>query len=239
MALAFHQTECVCYKIVCIRALEPDGDLFQIQVYSSDTRTWKICVESFSAQISKYEYPVYCNGAVYWAPDYRSTSSNFLYLKLDDEQLKMLPLPVEMMPYERSIMYFGESRGHLHLIFNTDGEEHILRVNVYEMLKDRSGWLVKYRVQLDGLLHDFPCLVSQYQILDDFGEVEYPHQNDFDVVDVVRGKEEDDTFVVLSSNRKMIRYNVHKKSFKELYRCENYNLHLSGFHRYIETLSSV
>ncbi|XP_076950233.1 F-box protein At5g07610-like [Bidens hawaiensis] len=169
MALAFHQTECVCYKVVCIRALEPDGDLFQIQVYSSDTRTWKICVESFSTQISKYEYPVYFNGAVYWAPDYHS-GGNFVCFKLDVEELQMLPLPVEMMPYERSIMYFGESRGHLHLIFDTDGEEHILRVKVYVMLKDRSGWLVKYRVQLNGLLRDFPCIVSQYQILDDFGK---------------------------------------------------------------------
>ncbi|XP_076926720.1 F-box protein At5g07610-like [Bidens hawaiensis] len=204
MALAFHQTECVCYKVVCIRALELDGDLFQIQVYSSDTRTWKICVESFSAQISKYDYPVYFNGAVYWAPDYHS-GGNFVCFKLDAEQLQMLPLLVEMMPYETRSL----------------------------------GWLVKYRVQLNGLLRDFPYLVTQYQILGDFGEMEYPHQNDFDVVDVVRGKEDEDTFLVLSSNGKIIRYNVHDKSVKELYRCNSIYMRLTGFHRYIETLSSV
>ncbi|XP_076928919.1 F-box protein At5g07610-like [Bidens hawaiensis] len=135
MALAFHPTHCVHYKVVSVCRLKPRKNMFQIQVYSSDTRTWKICVESFSAQkISKYRDPVYCNGAVYWAPEY-CTGSNFVCFKLDAEQLQMLPLPVEKMSYGTSILYFGESRGHLHLIVNTTGKYVF---NVYEMPTDHS-----------------------------------------------------------------------------------------------------
>ncbi|XP_076906696.1 F-box protein At5g07610-like [Bidens hawaiensis] len=47
-ALAFHQnqTGCVHYKVVCIRSFEPRGNTFQIQIYSSETRKWKICTET-------------------------------------------------------------------------------------------------------------------------------------------------------------------------------------------------
>ncbi|XP_076926722.1 F-box protein At5g07610-like [Bidens hawaiensis] len=232
MALAFDQKH---YKVVCILGLDPSKDFCQIQVYSSNTRKWKICINFFYAPRAIFDNPVYWNGTVYWASSYQN---NLWYFKLDAEQSQMLPLPVEMMSYETNIMYFGESRGHLHLIFHTDGEEYVLQVNVYEMLMDHSGWLVKYRVQLYELLRDFPCLLLYYKTPRYFWGTGHPYQNDFQVVDVVRGKEEEDTFLVLVTPGKMIRYNVYKKSFKELYRCDNYNLHLSSFHRYIETLSS-
>ncbi|XP_076934876.1 F-box protein At5g07610-like [Bidens hawaiensis] len=216
-------------------ALEPDGGLFQIQVYSSETRTWKICMEIFSEQVSDFYPPVYCNGAVHWALDYHS-GGNFLYFKLEVEQLQMLPLPVKMS-YETTTMYFGESLGHLHLIFHTEYED-VLRMNVYEMLMDHSGWLVKYRVQLDERLDDFPSLILKYWRAGDFGEEEYPFQNDFQVVDLVRSKEEQDTFLVLLTAGKLTRYNFHDKSFKKLYSYNNRSLRLLNMHRYIETLSS-
>ncbi|XP_076950231.1 F-box protein At5g07610-like [Bidens hawaiensis] len=234
MALAFDQKH---YKVVCILGLDPSKEFCQIQVYSSNTRKWKICINFFYAPKAIFDNPVYWNGTVYWAS---SCQNNLWYFKLDAEQLQMLPLPVEMMSYETNIMYFGELRGHLHLIFHTDGEEYVLQVNVYEMLMDHSGWIVKYRVQLYELLRDFPCVRLHYKTPGDgdFWGMGHLYQNGFQVVDVVRGKEEEDTFLVLVTRGKMIRYNVHTKSFKELYRCDNYNLHLSSFHRYIETLSS-
>ncbi|KAD4982819.1 hypothetical protein E3N88_19490 [Mikania micrantha] len=57
MGLAFHQTDCVHYKVVCIRCIKPDDVEFQIQIYSSDTRKWNISVESFSAH-----RPLLCKG---------------------------------------------------------------------------------------------------------------------------------------------------------------------------------
>ncbi|XP_076950228.1 F-box protein At5g07610-like [Bidens hawaiensis] len=183
MALAFHPTQCVHYKVVCVRQLPTGGGLFQIQIYSSDTRKWKISIESFSAPKSIFLRPVYWNRAIYWPPYYGTR--DYFYFKIDVEQLLTFPVPEELVDDE-VLMYFGESRGHLHSILPTKRVENSLVV--YEMLMDCSGWFVKYQVQLDKLLTAFPTPVYQYSY--NFDVV--------DVVDVVRGKEEEDAFLVVS-----------------------------------------
>ncbi|KAJ0682911.1 putative F-box domain-containing protein [Helianthus annuus] len=228
MGLAFHQTDCVHYKLVCIRELDTRGELFQIQIYSSDTRKWKISIESFPTWIASYSHGVYWNGAVYWAPAYGTFSP--LYFKLDVEQLQTLPLPVQMNPSETRFgeMYFGESRGHLHLIVS---KRDSLRLNVYEMLSDHSGWFIRYQLELDELPGAFPeinIFFDQYEL---------------QVIDVVRGEEEEDTFLVLVTPFKMITYKAHAKSFKEIFTLTNsfpFHFHdgYSRFHRYTETLAS-
>uniref|UniRef100_A0A251S6R9 Putative F-box domain-containing protein n=1 Tax=Helianthus annuus TaxID=4232 RepID=A0A251S6R9_HELAN len=202
MGLAFHRTDCVHYKLVCIRSLESDDDddveLFQIQIYSSDTREWRICPVTFRTDCPVFDMGVYWNGAIHWAPSYR----NHLYFKIDAEQLQTLPSPVEMTIFQTLTMYFGESRGHLHLTVLVDSDETGLHLNVYEMLGDHSGWFVKYQLQLHEIWGAFPEMThSSY---------------DFDVVDVVRGVKEEDTFIVLRIHGKLTRYNVHGKSFKQM-----------------------
>ncbi|XP_076954514.1 F-box protein At5g07610-like, partial [Bidens hawaiensis] len=230
MAMAFHQTECVHYKLVSVIALDPSARLLQIHVYSSDTGKWKICIEYFSAHISEFHHPVYWNGAVHWAPYY--LDNNFFNFKLDVEELQMLPVPEELVSAELSTMYFGESGGHLHLISETNREDRISNVNVYEMLRDRSGWFVKYRVKFNEL-------------------PDFPEMFDYDsrVVDVVRGKEENETFLVLVTPGRVTRYNVHDKSFNPIYSLTDNDFYddtsrhefyaeTSSCHRYIEALSS-
>ncbi|XP_076950308.1 F-box protein At5g07610-like [Bidens hawaiensis] len=221
MALALHQTECVHYKVVCVYYLKLRKNMFQIQVYSSETRKWKICIESIFAHPCEFYHPVYWNGAVHWAPGY--LDNNFLYFKLDVEELQMLPVPEELVSAELSTMYFGESRGHLHLISETNRKDGISSLNVYEMLRDRSGWFIKYRVPFD----DLPG--SLYKVTYESG-----------VLDVVRGKEEEETFLVVVTPGKVTRYNVHDKSFNEIYSLTDDDdfYQRSSFHRYIETLSS-
>ncbi|KAJ0837536.1 hypothetical protein HanRHA438_Chr16g0779241 [Helianthus annuus] len=69
MGLAYHQTDCPHYKVVCVHRLEPGVDLFQIQVYSSDTKKWEISCESFCiGKPALFGHGVYWNRAVYWAP---------------------------------------------------------------------------------------------------------------------------------------------------------------------------
>ncbi|KAJ0837549.1 hypothetical protein HanRHA438_Chr16g0779411 [Helianthus annuus] len=124
----------------------------------------------------------------------------------------MLPLPVGFISLEIVTMYFGESRGHLHFIPYKNPQENILRLNVYEMFSDYSGWFVKYQVELDTLRAE--------------------------VIDVVRGEEED-TFLVLKSPEKMTTYNVHDKSFKHIFSFTGCSYKgISKCHRYTETLSS-
>ncbi|KAM0048076.1 putative F-box associated interaction domain, F-box-like domain superfamily [Helianthus debilis subsp. tardiflorus] len=166
MGLAFHRTDCVHYKLVCIRSLESDDEeeLFQIQIYSSDTREWRICPVTFRMDCPVFDMGVYWNGAIHWAPSYR----NHLYFKTEAEQLQTLPLPLEMAASKssRTTMYFGESRGHLHLIVDVDYPETSLNsLNVYEMLSDHSGWFVKYQVHLPELWDAFPKMTSNINYL--------------------------------------------------------------------------
>ncbi|KAF5798478.1 putative F-box domain-containing protein [Helianthus annuus] len=67
MGLAFHRTDCVHYKLVCICSLESDDDveLFQIQIYSSDTGEWKICPVTFRTDCPVFDMGVDCNGAIH------------------------------------------------------------------------------------------------------------------------------------------------------------------------------
>ncbi|KAL9992147.1 putative F-box domain-containing protein [Helianthus debilis subsp. tardiflorus] len=222
MGLAYHQTDCVHYKVVCIRSLEPDDrDLFQIQIYSSDTREWKISIETFSVPSHIFQQGVYWNGAVYWVTEYYK----YLYFKLDAEKLQTLPLPRSSQILLKT--YFGESGGRLHLIAYKNHQDYRLHLNVYEMFSDHSSWFVKYQVVLNALPRAFPDIISRYGF-----------SYDFKVIDVVRGEEED-TFVVLKIREKIIKYNVHEKSFKHIYSLPRPNcFHENSFHRYTETLSS-
>ncbi|KAM0048071.1 hypothetical protein Hdeb2414_s0008g00270251 [Helianthus debilis subsp. tardiflorus] len=81
-------------------------------------------------------------------------------------------------------------------------------LNVHEMLSDHSGWFVKYQVDLLELKSAFPEMINA--------------RFDFIVVDVIRGEKEEDTFVLLLliHSKMIIRYNVHDKSFKQLF-CRN------------------
>ncbi|XP_076945981.1 F-box protein At5g07610-like [Bidens hawaiensis] len=199
MGLAFHQTDRVHYKLVCVLGLKRNTDLHQIQIYSSETRKWKIAVESFSACGRVFKNGVYLNGAVYWAP----IDGHYSCFKIDDEKLHMLSLPEELIPFNRWTMYFGESRGHMHLILRVNHQKNSFLV--YEMLRDHSGWFVKYEVHLDELRATFSkigCQNSGY---------------DFKVIDMVRGETEEDTFMVLNTMEKIITYNVHDKSFKLIF----------------------
>ncbi|XP_022011044.2 uncharacterized protein LOC110910744 isoform X3 [Helianthus annuus] len=175
-------------------------------------REWRICPVTFRTDCPVFDMGVYWNGAIHWAPSYR----NHLYFKIDAEQLQTLPSPVEMTIFQTLTMYFGESRGHLHLTVLVDSDETGLHLNVYEMLGDHSGWFVKYQLQLHEIWGAFPEMThSSY---------------DFDVVDVVRGVKEEDTFIVLRIHGKLTRCRHNSESVV------HENSYLSEFHHVLQAL---
>ncbi|KAI3756925.1 hypothetical protein L6452_04457 [Arctium lappa] len=238
MGLAFHQTDCPHYKVICIHRAKPDEDLFQIQIYSSETGKWKISDQTFSAPYyTSFTAGVYWNQAIYWAPSCINPS----YFKLDVEQLQKLPLPMQVTSsggYQEGAIphYFGECRGHLHLVERHDHDENRLNLNVYEMKSDHSGWFVKYQVELDELPLAYPEMMHSYL------HPSNPYYYEFQVLDVVRGEEkEEETFMVVGIPGKVIRFNLKDKSFKQIFDLTNIiygRFGHSEVHRYIQTLSS-
>ncbi|XP_076919350.1 F-box protein At5g07610-like [Bidens hawaiensis] len=221
MSLAFHPTECPHYKIVCVGTLE-ENYISQIQVFSSDTREWKISSEEFYSLSLSFVNGVYWNGAIHWPPCGGGSHWNLMCFHIESQQLQKLPLPKEVITPIIRTSYFGESRGHLHLIVNAEYSNHFC---VFEMLRDRSGWFLKYRVQLNGLPPDFLEMIHVYA---------------FGIMDVVRGETEEDTLVVVTANSILIKYNVHDKSFN--YISSDHQWLITGWyeaHRYIQTVECL
>ncbi|XP_076954199.1 F-box protein At5g07610-like [Bidens hawaiensis] len=197
MGLAFHQTTCTRFKVVCILG---GAGIFVIQIYYSETGKWKTTNSSFSEEFyMPFGSGVYWNEAIHWNPFGR----NPLYFDLNLEQLKTLPLPLPVQLYLPK--YFGESRGHLHMV-KTTIHESLIHLTVFEMLGDHSGWVVKYRVDDDDL-NGYPGMIRSF-----------PRDRycGFKVIDIFRGEKEEDTFLLLKFARAIIRYDVLEKSFKWL-----------------------
>lgn len=119
----------------------------------------------------------------------------------------MPPIPDEWE--ERRHQYFGESRGHLHLI-EIYGPCTAL-FNVYEMKTDYSGWFVKYRVDLGGVTDVFPEMIRTYLDPEDL------HYYGYSILCVVREENDDDSYLVLHLPKKAVRYNLKDRTFKKLH----------------------
>ncbi|XP_071738820.1 F-box protein At5g07610-like [Rutidosis leptorrhynchoides] len=202
MGLAYHPIECVHYKLVCIlraghtelgsQGFSKEGDrMYNIQIYYSHTGKWKkLKNQTFTpSEYTEFRYGVYWNGSFHWEP----SCPNPMYLRLDSEQLQDFPLP-STLPVRYSYcvkrpLYFGESRGHLHLV-DTMHKKNPSSLNVYEMLEDHSGWFIKYQLDFQELFATYPNMTHTYWSF-------YGNKFEFRVLDVVRGEEEEDTFMVV------------------------------------------
>lgn len=116
---------------------------------------------------------------------------------------------------------------------DTPHHENSLHINVYEMLRDHSGWFIKYQVDLHELFVAYPDMTSSYSYW--FSS----RNNQFRVLDFVRGEEEEGVVVKVPFEIKRI--NLQDKSFKQLFDIPNVSygeIDHSEVHRYIETLGS-
>ncbi|KAJ9546250.1 hypothetical protein OSB04_025957 [Centaurea solstitialis] len=236
MGLAFHKTDCPHYKLLCILRAKPLEDMFQIQIYSSEAGKWKISDQTFSAPYyTIFTAGAYCNQAIHWAPSCIHPS----YFRLDVQQVQKLPMPVQVASYQQGAvpLYFGECGGHLHLVERCQAEIP-LHLNVYEMMSDHSGWFIKYQVELDELVIAYPEMISSYR------DPSSPYYYDFKVLDVVRRGEEE-SFMVVCTPGKMIRFDLMDKSFSQIYDLNLSNVYypsVGGYdlqvHRYIQAISS-
>lgn len=144
VSLAFDPSRSPHYQLVCVWKV--DENSYAIDVYSSGTRQWRPVVHCFTAPFDvEFERGVYCHGRVYWLSHTDSTVA--FNLETECVETLILPNAIEGAYIER-FRYFGESCGHLHLI-----EIRTNCVPDFEILeldgRDKMGWFVKYKVNLD------------------------------------------------------------------------------------------
>ncbi|KAL8149309.1 hypothetical protein AgCh_006353 [Apium graveolens] len=212
MSLAFDPLRSPYYKVVCVRRV---GDLFQIEIYSSETLFWRVSGRPFTVpKYTEFQNCVYWNGSVHWWNGSFHWSNGVmygghwrdepytLYFKVEEESLEQLPTPQK--PNYTVGNYVGESEGHLNLVeLRWD-----CLLNVYEMARDYSGWFIKYQVDISAISNKFPIIREN-------------KTHAYHVISLVRrGKTEDEdgSFLVLEiAGGKTVRYNFADKSVEQLW----------------------
>ncbi|KAL5539590.1 hypothetical protein UlMin_046163 [Ulmus minor] len=202
LSLAFDPSKSPYYKVVCVSSRDDtNDDPCVIEIYSSETRTWRLSGDTFNARLyTEFEDGVFWNGAVHWI----SSSEPFLYMNMNEEKLRRMPSPPNVYELdedgnEKWFRYFGESRGHLHLIYDVPGLQ-TSHLDVYEMEIDYSGWFVKFRVEFS------PFLLGN-------GDFSFDR---YSVVYIFRGDVDEESYAVIRIPGKVIRYNFNRKAFDQL-----------------------
>ncbi|XVF54910.1 hypothetical protein PTKIN_Ptkin05aG0218400 [Pterospermum kingtungense] len=215
VSLAFDPTNSPHYKVVGVRVVgflqdfdhEPTCLVYQIEIYSSQTRSWRLSGNTFIAhKTTNFCGGVFWNGAIHWIDECNRDAS--LYFNVEEEKLQTVPMPSVPAGWEEKphIAYFGESRDHLHLI--QQYEPYLTQFDVYEMKRDYSGWFVKYRVHLDAIRVAFP---DDLNVHSDFSCYSYV------IFCVVRKANDEDSYMVLHIPGKVIEYNFSDGSFKTIF----------------------
>ncbi|GAB4855312.1 hypothetical protein Ancab_023931 [Ancistrocladus abbreviatus] len=116
--LAFDPSTSADYKVICVWKDNSCSYIHQvphgINVYSPAIGEWKRSVDFFTPPFDmEFERGVYWNGSVLWL----SHTEKTLFYDVENECLKPLSLPPPIEgAYIGRFRYFGESRGHLHLV---------------------------------------------------------------------------------------------------------------------------
>ncbi|KAM1087433.1 hypothetical protein ACFX15_012571 [Malus domestica] len=237
--LAFDSSKSPHYQVVCVRncSLSAAHDRYQIQIYPSETRTWRLCGSPFASPSDMmFETGVLWNGAIHWI----SPTGATLCFNINQEHIGSMPSPPSDEHWsKRRFRYFGESGGHLHLV-EIYGPS-TTQFQVFELERDYSKWICKYQIDISPIIDAFPEMVRDYL---------HPHHHDslfYAFVLLFVQETEEGSSLLLHIPGKFISYNLRNKSFKEI--CgsgpkstkTNTALHIGCFHahQFIETLASV
>ncbi|GAB2277676.1 hypothetical protein Dimus_012381 [Dionaea muscipula] len=202
--LAFDPLRSEDYRVICVRDVCADEDSHRIDVYSPSSGLWRRSIDVFISPFDlEFERGVYWNGSIHWLSHTEMT----LFYDVEQECLKPLVLPPTLEgAYIERFRYFGESRGHLHLIeLRTNC---VPKFDVLELDGDNLCWSPKYKVDLDVLGCNFTEMFQDSK--DRFGR--YFRFYGFSILGVIRGEEEDDSVLVVSVPGKVLSYNFGSKT---------------------------
>lgn len=155
--LVFDPLESPHYKIVCIKAAPRRsvglwrrcGRHCQIELYESNTRTWKICGEPFMAPRDVvFDHGIKWKGQVHWRG---------VFFDLQDYVVGRHPEVVVPRDAVTEGYYHHnvESNGCLHNIVHFPKKNSFM---IFELQSDCSGWSLKYHINLDGASGPFSVL---------------------------------------------------------------------------------
>ncbi|XP_004306405.1 PREDICTED: F-box protein At5g07610-like [Fragaria vesca subsp. vesca] len=197
--MVFDPSKSPYYKVLCFHTTPKSKEVFQIQIYSSQTRSWRLLNSSFGKELSSYHDGVYCNGAIHWI----NKVADMTYYHIDEERFGFVEGPPQLLQRDwdaNMCRYFKESScgGHLHLI--DIYKPCLTKFQVFEMPRDYSGWFVKYDVELDP-----ECFCGRIRNLD---------YTTIDILLLDENEEEGSSSMLLHLPGEVLTCNLKSKSFK-------------------------
>ncbi|KAL2232856.1 F-box protein At5g07610-like [Sesamum indicum] len=224
LCLAFDPSKSPYYNVVCLKGAQSSTSNYRVEVYNSESQTWKVVGENSIAVSVKLCNGIYWNEGIYWI---RPTSRS-LYLDLRNGNLGNPP--GIRTPWRKAgeinKNYIMESNGHFHCLamYLRPDMKYLI---VFELLADGSGWFEKYWVDLNPIA----------------GEMNGP----VGVMGIVRGEREEESSVLFHVPGKIISHRLCDGSFEvvlDLTRDRIYVEHRLQFQRndayqFIETLAPV
>ncbi|KAJ6360245.1 hypothetical protein OIU77_004280 [Salix suchowensis] len=141
-----------------------------------------------------YSNGVFLDGSVHWY-SYAETS---LYFHIDSQSVKQMPMPWMFLSegINLDIMYFGESRGHMHLVL-TKGRSS-LEFDVFEMEFEYTGWSLSYHVNLQSMRMVFPELTWNF----------INKNAVFSVLSIIQGEKDEEKKAVIFVDGRAMSYNL-------------------------------
>ncbi|XP_004297976.1 PREDICTED: F-box protein At5g07610-like [Fragaria vesca subsp. vesca] len=169
--LAFDPSKSPHYKVVCVtnscfaysEFVEREGEHHKIDIYSSETGTWKhLNVPYFPSPYDSHrpydrkqmamhfdhrnrEGAVYCNDAVHWIR--ASVSSLAMTRATESGRMEFTRNETDVLHY----FDLGQER-----LLLASSNPHVPLFDVMEMERDYSGWFVKYHVDLNPVSTALP-----------------------------------------------------------------------------------
>ncbi|KAF5800343.1 putative F-box domain-containing protein [Helianthus annuus] len=208
MTLVFDPVKSGCYKVVCVRAHLWSDHVYTIEVYSSETGKWRMFGTPCGNQVdTEFMGGVYWNGAVHWV----NKKGYVLYLKIDEDRVDRVATPVVHDGWNVKKHCYPIVESNDCLLFIDIFPASSLKLDIYEMNRDYSGWSVKYHVDLNRVMSRFPETDVIIRALRSLMSAQ-----PFVIHCFVEGEGEDEAFLVLEIPGKAVRYNIFSKTYQEL-----------------------
>ncbi|XP_073101243.1 F-box protein At5g07610-like [Elaeis guineensis] len=214
--LAFDPSTSLQYRIACLSSnitLPSFDPTTHVEIYSSDTSAWELSRETVPGG-SISQKGVYWNGALHWITE------NAFVVSFDVEQQVVKTTWLPSGDRGGTLLYFGESRGHLHLIETGDGKDSSyvdwMHFQVFEMGKDNASWSLLHIVDLCqvwdvyGYMYPTPCFENALGISSDWSFRAAP-------VFFARGGRGEDDMVYLISPEKIVCCNLADRTCRRIF----------------------
>ncbi|XP_071712193.1 F-box protein At5g07610-like [Rutidosis leptorrhynchoides] len=186
--IAFDPSKSPHYRILYIY-YHQGKRMYQINMYSSQTRVCKLSLEVEMHRYSDIEFNsgVYWNNAVHWI----DFSGYVVYFNLDQQIIYQKLAPSAPLDLVFKTFIF-ESRDHfLHVEIQCP---LVPKFKIYELKRDYSEWFVRYNVDLEEFGGPLGKIFNGG----------YDVTVEFDVLALVLGKKKDDSFLVVEIPEKIV-----------------------------------